>query len=233
VAPTTITELAQGVVRTLNETRAAKDDEDVVTELRTVLRELDSVRTKLDDVADVLPELSFDGSGLTGLDEVTQRLAAVRQQAKADAVGAARSEDGRLLLPDLRARVDDLSESASEAWGEQRAALQPEGGIEFLRHLAELPGFGRTRELLRDHATVVNAAASSRMPSSSVIREAKAARARFDEGLASLQALLPDEVQRPLEKCFRDQLRLVDVTDEFLTWIRDHDLENAFTVRAS
>lgn len=234
MASAAISDLADEVVRTINEARAARDDEDVVTELRTVLREVEDIRTRLSALTDVLTELPIDRAALSGFaDAVTGPLETVRDAANADAIGAARSEDGRLLLPELRTTVNGLSDSADAAWNELRVELRPEGGIEFLRHLAELPGFGRTRELLRDHATLAQAAASNRLPDSPAISEAKAARARFDAGLASLQALLPDGVRGPLEKCFRDQLRLVDVTDEFLDWIGEHDLQDAFTVRAS
>jgi hypothetical protein len=229
-----ITALADEVIRAINEARAARDDEDVVTELRTVLRDTESIRERLERLAGVLAELPVDRAALAGFaDGATSQLETVQEAAEADAIGAARSEGGRTLLPELRSRVERLSEAADAAWNELRMSLRPEGGIEFLRNLADLPGFGRTLDLLRDHATVAQTAALNRLPGVTDIIAAKDARARFDEGLASIQALLPDEVREPLERCFSDELRLVDVTPEFLLWITDNELQDAFTVRAS
>jgi hypothetical protein len=225
--------LAEAVIQAVNEARAAKADEHIGAELQSTLRELDGTRSKLVDLADVIPELPLERDVVIPLAETGSRLRTLLSSAEVDAVSAARSDEGRLLTADLRSRVSELGDSATEAWSELRVRLRPEAGTDFLQRLGGLPGFGVARTLLRDHYTVEQARLSARLPDGTTVREAKAARRRFDEGLAQLQEELPEAVRKPLERCFRDELRLVDVTDDFLQWIRDNNLDDAFTVSAS
>jgi len=233
VSAVPVVELSDRVVGAVNAARAAKSDENVVAELAATLKELDDVKNRLSALVDVLPELPVSTNSNPDLERSQQLLVSLRAAAALDAVGAARSDDGRSLNAALRKGVSELAEDATEAWGELRTSLRADVRTDFLRRLSALPGFSLAASLLSDNFIVHEAVASGRLPDAAKVREVEAARKRVDEGLAELQALLPEPIRRPLERCFRGELRLMDVSDDFLEWIREHDLEDAFRVEAS
>src|SRR5262249_6717543 len=150
-----------------------------------------------------------------------------------DAIGAARSDEGRAFTTALRQGVSELADDAGEAWTELRTSLRRDVRTDFLRRLNSLPGFGIAASLLADNFVVQQAVTQGRLPDADTVRNAQAARARLDAGLVELQSLLPDEIRTPLEACFRAELRLVDVDQDFLAWIAEKGLEDAFRVEAS
>jgi hypothetical protein len=233
VAERSIVELSDRVVEAVNAARAAKADESLIAELEVTLKEYDETSERLGTLVEVVPELQMLTTSNNELAQSRQLIAVLRTAADTDAIGAARSEDGRALTVALRNGVSELSEDATEAWDALRVALRADVRTDFLRKLTVLPGFAVASSLLSDNYIVQDAVSSSRLPDAAKIRDVQAARERLDRGLEELQSLLPEAIRRPLDDCFRGELRLVDVTDEFLKWIRDKDLEDAFKVEVS
>lgn len=228
-----VAELAERVFAVVNAARAAKTDENVVSELETVLKELRDSESRLEALVDVSPEIPHAQGTNPDLEQCRGLLTTLAETATTDAVGAARSDEGRTMVRDLRNGVAELNEATTEAWNDLRLSLRADVHTDFLRKLSELPGFGIARSLLADNYAVQEVVVLGRLPEAEKLRAAKAARARVDEGLIQLQGLLPDNVQQPLERCFGGELRLVDVSEEFVDWIREKGLESAFTVEAS
>jgi hypothetical protein len=229
-----IVELSAQVVAAVNAASAAKSDENVVVELEALLKELGECEKQLDrlvPVVDVIPGMSRPGKEF---ERCRRLLTDLQGDALADAIGAARSEEGRALVRELRSAVSDLEQRTTSAWNDLRQELRAEVRVEFLGKLSGLPAFASiAEEILQDNRVVQEVLASNRLPSADRLSQAKAARARIEVGLTKLQALLPEDVQRPLERCFRGELRLVDVKPAFLEWIRKHGLKDDFTVQAS
>jgi hypothetical protein len=229
----TIVELGEQVVVAVNAARAAKTDENVIAELEAVLKELHDLDDKFGPLMDVISEIPSATRSNAELDHRRTALTPLQEAAATDAIGAARSEEGRAMIRELRNGVTELDQKTSEAWDGLRQSLRAEVGTDFLRKLNTLPGFGIAQTLLADNYVVLEVTASGRLPDADRLRAAKDARSRVDEGLRQLQALLPPDVRRPLEKCFRGELFLTDVNAELLDWIHEKGLESAFTVEAS